>query len=107
MKMKMTKEIEVTVCEECGSEVHEFYHLSLTIYDYQDINLYKDLDDNLDYSSFGTPKVTNFPHGAWLQRDKVKKPLYDLVEHEIIADFCDWECFVKYIKGDVNGLQET
>lgn len=106
--MKMDKTIEVTVCEQCGKELHKYYHLSFTIYDYQSVLHYKDLDDNLDYNAAGTPKVTNFSHGAWLQRSEETKPHYDLVEHEIISDFCDWECFVKYIKGESeDALQET
>ena len=104
----MNKEIEVTVCEQCGAELHEHYHLGIMIYDYQSVLNYPNIDDNLDYSGYGTPKVNNLLHGAWLQRDKVKEPNYDLVEHEISSDFCDWECFVKYIKGEPgNAIQET
>ena len=59
--MKMDKTIEVTVCEQCGKELHKYYHLSFTIYDYQSVLHYKDLEKT--YRSKHLQLYTPLPQG--------------------------------------------
>ncbi len=103
--MKINKTIEVVVCDHCGKEL-EKYHLEIIMYDYQP---YEDNPENTDRYNLhprGTSWVMElFTHGTTLINTNDN---YTLSEHELLSDFCDWQCFVEYVKGDKpNALPET
>lgn len=94
--MKITKKIEVTVCDFCGEELNtKGEYLDVSIYAFVKFDESKYKEHEIKWRPFSTT-LTRYNYYANLVENRT------IEQHELTNHFCDWECFTKYVKGEEN-----
>jgi len=91
--MKIKRLVEFTVCDHCGSDIDkDKEYLEITIY-----HLKPHIDESdASYDwKHGAPVLIKWAHYA----DVIQKSNQE--QHELISHFCNWECYMKYMIGNV------